>query len=375
VRSALGAVLVALSFAWTGVLPARAEPALGSAADERVHVLIVGGLGGEPQYARAIESAADRLVEAFGGRPEESAEAASARVVRLVGESATRDALEREFERLRRQSRPRDRVLVFLLGHGSFDGEVYKFNLPGVDVAGEHLVEWLDALPARRQVIVNATSASGALAERLKREGRIVITATRSGGERNATVFGEHWSRALADPGSDLNRDGWVSVAEAFAAASEGVAAHYTKLRRIRTEHAQLAGAAASEVRLVSLRRSQGVNAERSSRFDRGNGFSPGNAVARGNRFDLDRSSDSDAGFDPAQSFDEETEARRRSLTLAIARLRERKDTLDEEAYYRELEALLRPLARIWIERPEAQPQDRGAAGSRESSPSGESGP
>ena len=80
---------------------------------------------------------------------------------------------------------------MILVGHGSYDGEAYKLNLPGPDIDGDEFLSLLAAVPARSQLIVNTTSASGATLEAWAGDGRTLITATRSGIERNATRFAD----------------------------------------------------------------------------------------------------------------------------------------------------------------------------------------
>ena len=107
-------------------------------------------------------------------------------------------------------------MTIVLIGHGTFDGEEYRFNLPGPDLTGRELGQLFDQLPARDQLIVNGTSASGAAIERWQRPQRVIITATKSGGERTATRFADHWIRALTSDAADANKDDVVTAAEAF---------------------------------------------------------------------------------------------------------------------------------------------------------------
>ena len=46
-----------------------------------------------------------------------------------------------------------------LIGHGSYDGAEYKFNIPGPDLTGAELASLLDHIPAQRQLVVNMTSS------------------------------------------------------------------------------------------------------------------------------------------------------------------------------------------------------------------------
>lgn len=240
--------------------------ALFAAADARaeLYYLIVGGLGGEPAYAEQFAEQTESLAAAarrtLGG---------DARVTVLSGDAATRDALRSSLNELAAQTAPADRLAVFLLGHGSYDGEHYKLNLAGPDIDHAELGELLAAVPARTQLIVNATSASGAVLESWAADGRSIITATRSGAERNATRFGEHWAAALSSEEADLNKNGLISVQEAFDFAERMTADSYEEEGTLATEHPQLAGegAAAFDVARLTARQLDtpelvGLNAE-----------------------------------------------------------------------------------------------------------------
>src|SRR5690606_10447105 len=150
-----------------------------NAAYAEQYYLIVAGLGGEPRYAQSFSEAANELASAARRTVGDES-----RVVLLEGEGADRESVREAFRRLADAARPADSVIVFLIGHGSYDGEQYKFNLPGPDIDGEELGELLASLPAASQLIVNTSSASGAVLESWAADGRTVITATRSGFER-----------------------------------------------------------------------------------------------------------------------------------------------------------------------------------------------
>jgi hypothetical protein len=95
-----------------------------------------------------------------------------------------------------------------------------------------------DRVPARRQLIVDTTSASGGAMQALGRPGRLVIAATKSGTEKNATVFARYWVEALQDPGADTDKSDSISAMEAFTYATKKTAAFYDSQKRLATEHA-----------------------------------------------------------------------------------------------------------------------------------------
>ena len=131
-----------------------------------------------------------------------------------------------------------DDFALILIGHGSFDGVEYKFNLVGPDLTAAEIAAMCDRIASRRQLIVDTTSASGGAVQRLERPGRAVIAATKSGTEKNATVFVRYWVEAFQDPSADTDKSDSISAMEAFTYATRKTAAFYDAEKRLATEHA-----------------------------------------------------------------------------------------------------------------------------------------
>lgn len=208
-------------------------PAIGA----KTHALVVVGLGGETAYETAFASQ--------GRAAATSATAAGAEVALLTGQAAGREGIREAIARIADAAKSSDLVVVQLIGHGSYDDEHYRFNVPGPDPTAADLAEWLRRPTATRRLAILATSASGAAIEPLQDAGVVVIAATRDGGEKNAVVFGRFWTEALADPGADTNKDGRIAADEAFRSTTRAVADHYQRLGRIATEHPRLEGSPA----------------------------------------------------------------------------------------------------------------------------------
>ncbi len=69
---------------------------------------------------------------------------------------------------------------------------------------------------------------------------RTVITATRTEGERNQTRYGEYFAEALSTDDADMDKDGRVSMLEAFTWARRRVVESYERDGQLLTEHAVL---------------------------------------------------------------------------------------------------------------------------------------
>jgi hypothetical protein len=185
--------------------------------------IAVAGLGGEPDYEKRFTALA-----------QEARKYAHAEI--LAGPAASKDALLKALARVAEAATDEDDTSLLLIGHGTWDGAQYKFNLPGPDISAEELKTALDRIKGR-QLVVLAATASGAAIPVLRREGRVVVTATRSGTEKNAVVFSRYWVEALRDAAADTDKNGTVSALEAFRYASRRTADYYSSQNRLATEH------------------------------------------------------------------------------------------------------------------------------------------
>jgi hypothetical protein len=204
----------------------------GLRAHASVYYVTVAGLGGEPDYDQRFTANAKDLDKLFKDSGN------GAHVYTLYGNQATKAQLTETLATVAREAKPDDDFVLILIGHGSYDGVDYKFNLPGPDITAEEIASLSDRIAARRQLIVNATSASGGSVAALEKPGRGVIAATKSGTEKNATVFARYWVEALQDPTADVDKSDSVSAMEAFTYAQRKTAAFYESQKRLATEHA-----------------------------------------------------------------------------------------------------------------------------------------
>ncbi|HJT89141.1 MAG TPA: hypothetical protein VJ732_14840, partial [Bryobacteraceae bacterium] len=202
------------------------------AAHATTYYITISGLGGEPDYDQRFRMWADDIdnsLKKAGGDEQ---------VITL--QAPTRDQIRARLAEVARQAKPDDALVLMLIGHGTFDGVDYKYNIPGPDITGSELASLLDKIPATRQLVVNMTSSSGGSISFLQRKNRIVITATKTGTEKNATVFARYWAEALRDPAADSDKNEAVSALEAFHFAQRKTTEFFDSQKRLATEHAVL---------------------------------------------------------------------------------------------------------------------------------------
>jgi len=218
------------------------------------YYVTVAGLGGEPDYEQRFTQQAadlDRIFKAVGS---------TAHVFTLAGKDATRARVTSTLRGVAAVAKPEDDFVLILIGHGSFDGVEYKFNLPGPDITATELAQLCGKIASKRQLMVNTTSSSGGSLGVLAKKGRAVIAATKSGTEKNATVFARYWVEALQDARADMDKNESISALEAFQYAATKTAAFYDSQKRLATEHAVFTdtGNGGAAVRVASKETGEG---------------------------------------------------------------------------------------------------------------------
>jgi hypothetical protein len=325
--------LLALLFAAAPDAAARANSAPPSAKVDRSKstLIVVVGAAGEASYGKIF----DEEVALW----RKTAAAADIRLHVIGGDAVRSDAKDSDKSRLLSLidqegfDSPAPLWLV-LIGHGTFDGRSATFNLVGPDLASDVLAQAF-ANVRRPIVVVNTTAASAPFLSSLSAPGRAVVTATKTGQERNYARFGRFFAHRVADPAADLDKDEQTSLFEAYLAAARDTAEFYKTEGRIATEHPLLDDDGDG----------RGVRADF---FERGKLVKrpKGEAAADGDmarRLHL-KESDADRNLTTAQREE------RNRLETELTALRRRKTDLPEAEYFAELEKLLVPLARLTTE-------------------------
>jgi hypothetical protein len=290
-------------------------------AGERYAVIVSGASGGDKYAEQQKKWSAD-----LTGALKNTFIFADANVVTLSEDGtgttkATADNVRRLVGDLRRRLTRDDLLMVVLIGHGTFDGEAAKFNLVGPDLTA---VEWKNLLDGvqGRLVVVNTTESSYPFLEELSQRGRVIITATDSVAQRFATVFPEHFVRGLADLSADFDKNGRISVWEAFASASASVKQYYEQRGQLSTERPVLDD-----------------NGDKVGREAEAPG--PDGTVARSTYLDAE------PGTVTADLALAGLQRRRVALEAQLEELKSRKESLATEDYEAQLERVLVELARV----------------------------
>lgn len=295
-------------------------------AAERYALVITGAAGGE-EYARKY----DTLRTALAGALKDKLAYPDDHVIVLAEQEAagvakaTRENVQRTFGDLRKRVGRDDVLMIVLIGHGtSLDGEDAKFNLVGPDLSASDWAELVKPI-AGRVVFVDTSSGSFPFLHRLAAKNRIVLTATDSAAQQFETVFPEYFVKAFDDPAADLDKNGRISIWEAFSYASAGVHQYFEQKGTLPTERALLDDTGA------------GIGRE---------SLTPGpdGALARATFVETESSLAAAAANDAAL---ETLLKKRDELVEAVEALKAKKNDLPDDQYQAELERLLIELARV----------------------------
>jgi Peptidase C13 family len=321
---------------WTGGRPRRYVASIAVAlalpiiaVRAQTHLVIVSGLGGEAKYrasfAKLSQTLADAASKKFGIPVADIAwfgEDSVSKNPYFRGQS-TKTNVERAMGQLAARSGTNDQVVLVLIGHGSGDGADSKISIPGPDLSATDFAQLLSKFTTQRVAFIDLTSASGDMLPVVAARNRVVITATKSSFERNESHFAEFFVDAFSKDVADTDKDGRVSLLEAFRYAVVETKRLYDTDTRLQTEHAQLDDMGAK----AGVSDPDGRSAE--------------GVLAR--RFFLDAGMSATAANDPqlASLYKDKF-----ALEDQIDQLRLKKKTMTPESYDDALEDLLVQLAR-----------------------------
>ena len=230
---------------------------------QRTHLLIVSGLGGEARYSEAFRTwgfaLSDVARKRYGMADSEVVYLAEegAKDPRIAGTS-TKVNVESTLARFAKNAAPGDAIVIVLIGHGSGSQEDSKISLPGPDMSARDFAKDLAPFKTQQVGFIDLTSASGDMLPALSAPNRVIITATKSSFERNESVFVKYFVAALSGDGADVDKDGRVSLLEAYRYAVTETKRYYDDQGRLQTEHAQLdddgdkKGTAEPDIRVAS---------------------------------------------------------------------------------------------------------------------------
>jgi hypothetical protein len=205
-------------------------------AAERYAVVVTGASGGD-NYATKYDSWRTTFVNLLRGfnYPDDHIVVLAEREEGTV-RKATRENVRAALTDLRRRTEKDDVVVLLLIGHGtSGDSEEAKFNLVGPDLSADEWAALVRPIPGR-VVFIDTTAGSFPFLKKIAGKNRVVITATDNAAQQFETVFPEFLVKAFGEEGADQDKNGKVSVWEAFQYASAHVRDWFTDRGQLATE-------------------------------------------------------------------------------------------------------------------------------------------
>lgn len=299
------------------------------------HIILVVGAGGEAVYAEQFSTSAEhwsKLSEEPGFQVTQIGPNQSASSEQQADNDKQR--LLAAIDSVTNEISTEDRLWIVMLGHGTFQQGIAKFNLEGPDISADELSTALKQVQSPL-VLIHAFSSSGPWLEKLSGPGRVILTATRSGDEMNYSRFGNFLSQAISNADADLDHDFNISILEAFLKASAETSNFYQAEGRLQTEHALLDDNGDKVGTPPNFFR--GVRVAQKAAGD----VQPDGNLAR--RTLVLTNADQ-------KQLTEEQQQQVTQLELEIATLRAKKSEMEEDQYFEALEPLLIKLAKIELQ-------------------------
>lgn len=298
------------------------------------YALLIAGLGGDAEHTDTFKGylfdTRKALVESMGFEEDKVVVLGENRIVEesYVDDLSNAENIRAQFGALGQKVTPDDEVFIVLFGHGGYEGGISRLNIPRRDLTQNDYADLVSSLQARKLVFVNTASASAPFLEAIAREGRIVITATRTGTQTNETIFPRYFVESLTSPATDRDKDSRVSVAEIFMYAAEKTDQWYEDNGHLATENALISDAGTSEGSRIEDWQEGDVGQVAAFTY-----------LSRGNAALLAASS---SGNPEIAGWLEE----KSQIELEIASLKARKSEINTEEYYTALEVLFVRLAK-----------------------------
>jgi hypothetical protein len=316
-----------LAWAAEGQTPEAQQPGRPAQNGASTYAVVITGLGGDPEYEKIIEDWGRDLRSSLekSGLGQDRLFWLAAKKLDGVYAQSTQEQIQRLLQTLAGRVQPRDVFQLYLIGHGSYDEYDYRLSLPGPDLTAAQYAELLKPIRSERQLVVNMTSSSGASLNALRQRGRVVITSTSAGQERNFSVFARYFVAALQDAAADADKNEEISALEAYRYAAREVARYYDSQKRLATEH--------------SLMEDRGEgDGVREPAPDNGQGILAAALPVR-------RLGEQSSTFDTPEV--QELRAQKRSVEESIEQLKYNKAGMETDDYFQQLEKLLLQLSQL----------------------------
>lgn len=238
-------LLLLVAIAAPSLYADEGEPFLDSTGKDKYAVILVGA------------TATDEMADRFGGWALDLRESLQedygydTRNLRLLAGAADEDdfnvdgasraeTIRATFETLAKEIKPGDQLTIFLIGHGTASGKLAKYNIVGPDLSGSDFADILEQINTQNIAVINTTSASYGFSKALSANGRVIVSATRSSAEKYDTVFPRYFIEGLQGQAADRDKNGRVSILEAFNYARARVDAYFDERGSLPSEHATL---------------------------------------------------------------------------------------------------------------------------------------
>ncbi len=149
--------------------------------------------------------------------------------------ASTATSVKEAFDKLAGTMGPQDRLVFWYVGQANAAGGKLRLNLAGPDVTQDDWAAYLARVKTGTVLIVLDCPNAALAVKTLSGPGRVILCAS-APEQSYGTQFSRHFLPALRARESDTDKDGRVSVLEAFAATARRIEQWYRDKQILPTE-------------------------------------------------------------------------------------------------------------------------------------------
>ncbi|MBM3236804.1 DUF3857 domain-containing protein [Candidatus Poribacteria bacterium] len=155
----------------------------------------------------------------------------------LVDGISAKENVQNAFSQLAAKVKSKDKVVIFMVGHATSNGEIIKFNLPQRDLLDSEYADLFNQIKCDNMIIILAFPHSGAFIKYLSKPGRVIITSS-SAREGYDGEFSRIFIESLAAGKTDT--DGKSSLLDVFLYTKKKIEEWYETDGSVQSEHPHL---------------------------------------------------------------------------------------------------------------------------------------
>lgn len=144
--------------------------------------------------------------------------------------------INRQLDKIAASITTSDRFIFYYIGQANIVSGQLRLNLPAEDITHLQLSKWLGTVKCGSMLVVLDCPGAELAVKPIAAPGRIIIAAARKD-QPYSTRFTKYFLGVMKNKENDTDKNGKISLLEAFTAVTKQIGDFYKEKQVIRTEH------------------------------------------------------------------------------------------------------------------------------------------